>query len=208
MKKVYLVIRGTIPGVYQECNDYQKAIQGFSGILCKGFNKLSDALLWWEANDTEKILKEDDIRMAFGEVPLPAEKRTPLFIYTDASINGLYGGWAGLVINNGVKRIRISGKKRSSDSQYMELYAIYKTVKQAEKEQYNLNNAIVYCDLQYISDTWKKNCCPKDRYKKLWKKLWKLLVKYNMEICWVKGHSNDLYNKECDRMAKLAVSQN
>ena len=77
MKKVYLVIRGTIPGVYQECNDYQKAIQGFSGILCKGFNKLSDALLWWEANDTEKILKEDDIRMAFGEVPLPAEKRTP-----------------------------------------------------------------------------------------------------------------------------------
>lgn len=208
MKKVYLVIKGTIPGVYQDCEEYKKAVAGAQGMVCKGFNQLSEALLWWEANDPARVLKESDIRLAFGETPKVTSKRTPLFIYTDASISGIHGGWAGIVISNGVKRIRISGKKKSTDSQYMELFAIYKTVKQAKKEQYNLNNAIVYCDLQYISDVWKTNCCPKNKYKKLWKKLWKILVKYNMEICWVKGHSNDLYNRECDRMAKLAVNLN
>ena len=58
MKKVYLVIKGTIPGVYQDCEEYKKAVAGAQGMVCKGFNQLSEALLWWEANDPARVTSD------------------------------------------------------------------------------------------------------------------------------------------------------
>lgn len=39
--------------------------------------------------------------------------------------------------------------------------------------------------------------------RKLWKKIYKKVMKLNVEFHWVKGHTGNTRNEQCDRLAKL-----
>ena len=65
LRKVYLVIKGKKPGVYQYDENWQEQIAGFSGYIAKGFKSVNSAIDWWRANDTEHAIKENQIRKAF-----------------------------------------------------------------------------------------------------------------------------------------------
>ena len=231
-KKVYIVIRGKTPGVYTSEKAYKAQTQGYSGILAKSFKSLSAAIAWLRTNDTQKIIKESVVQKAFDEQTQPVKqskttppqtkpstasiiniKRTPLTIYSDGSIRGENhdaGGWAGIVVIDDKIQLRINGHKKSSKhikSNEIELYAMYKTLQYLEKHHWNLNDALIYTDAKYILDQWLKNVRPNDANKKIWKKLWKQLIQYHISICWVKGHSGNIYNEECDKLAGKAAEE-
>lgn len=65
LRKVYLVIKGKKPGVYQYDEKWQEQIAGFSGYIAKGFKSVNSAIDWWRVNDTDHALKENQIRKAF-----------------------------------------------------------------------------------------------------------------------------------------------
>lgn len=137
-------------------------------------------------------------------------QRIPLQIYTDGSVMGEKkeaGGWAGVILVNNTQCFQIHGcKKGKFNSEEMELVAVYKVLKILKKDEWNLNDAIVYTDCQYIQTHWLKNRKPKEK-RKIWKKVWKLLIKYNISIQWVKGHSGNPHNESCDKMARKEATK-
>lgn len=226
--KVYLVINGRRPGVYQYDEPWQEQVKGFPKYIIKGFKNLNAALAWWRANDVNGILKESEIRKAFAEkkdmaaaTPItmsdkkPSDatviefRRTPLKIYTDASVIGNAGGWAAIALTGDTVCLKLKGsfKKPTTNSSFMELTAIYKALKKMKKQGWNLNEACVLTDCQYITTHWMKNIRPNDDNKKIWKKVWSLLTDMNMSVCWMKGHAGNIYNEECDRLAREAASE-
>lgn len=231
-KKLYIVVHGKTPGIYTSKDTYLAQTRGVSGLIAKSFKSLSTAIAWLRKNDTKKIIKESDVQKAFNKLekatetkPVPPTtekpalspileiKRTPLKIYSDGSILGEHhnaGGWAGIVVIDDKIQLRISGYKKSSkslNSNEIELYAMYKTIQYLKKHHWNLNDAMIYTDAKYILDQWLKNIRPNDANKKIWKKLWKILIQYHISVYWIKGHSGNIYNEECDKLAGKAAKE-
>lgn len=227
-QKIYLIVKGRKPGVYTSKESWKEYVLGFPGYVAKSFKNVNAALSWWRIHDIDNIIRESDIRKAFTEQKhapaaapksVPAEKpkdasviefrRTPLKIYTDASITGETGGWAAIALTGEAVCQKLKGvaKKPVSNSCAMELTAIRQALKTMEKQGWNLNEACILTDCQYIVNHWMKNIRPNDDNKKIWKKVWKTLTDKNMSVCWIKGHAGNIYNEECDRLAREAVAE-
>lgn len=138
-------------------------------------------------------------------------------IYTDGACqpNPGKGGWAAVLIWGDYKK-EISGFKQYTTNQEMELFAVISALKML-KERCRVK---LYTDSGYVSNSinkswvfaWRRNGWTNSggevKHKELWEELLELLSKHIVEIIWVKGHANNLYNNRCDELAVAAIKNN
>ena len=135
-------------------------------------------------------------------------------VYTDGSCIGNPGpgGWA-VLITTGTKQNTISGNKKNTTNNQMELMAAIKALEQLSKK----DKIKIYTDSIYVKDgitrwikVWKKNNWKTSKKKQiknleLWKKLSRLNDSHDVEWKWVKGHNNNPMNMLVDKLAKKAA---
>ena len=132
-------------------------------------------------------------------------------IYTDGSCIGNPGpgGWAAIILNGDNQNI-ISGKKKNTTNNQMELMAAIKALVFFSKKQ----KIRIYTDSNYVKEgitnwikIWEKNNWKTANKKKvknveLWIKLNTLSNFHDIEWQWVKGHSGDPMNNMVDKLAR------
>lgn len=136
-------------------------------------------------------------------------------IYTDGACSGNpgKGGWAAILIYNGVEK-EISGASPDTTNNRMELLAIIEGLR-ALKEPCEVD---LYSDSAYSLDAFNKGWIAewqKNKWKTSGKQdvknkdLWSaLLIEVNKhKINWikVKGHADNEYNNRCDELARNAI---
>ena len=142
------------------------------------------------------------------------EKRTEITIYTDGACSGNPGpGGYGIIILSDKKRQELSGGYKLTTNNRMELMAVIVGLEQLEFP--SIVN--LYTDSKYIVDavtkgwakrwranSWKRNKKDKAMNPDLWEKLLDLCDKHQVEFYWVRGHSGNIENERCDKLAVKA----
>ena len=139
-----------------------------------------------------------------------------IIIYTDGSSRGNPGpGGYGIVMiqpkSNYIKEFSCGFKKTTNNR--MELLAVIVALEKIKAEDQKVN---IYTDSKYVSDAvekkwlfnWEKKDFKSKKNPDLWKRFLKIFKKHNVSFFWVKGHSNNLYNERCDRLAVEASKNN
>ena len=135
-------------------------------------------------------------------------------IYTDGSCIGNPGpgGWAAIIFNDDKQDI-ISGRKKNTTNNQMELMAAIKALVFFSKKQ----KIRIYTDSNYVKEgitnwikIWEKNNWKTANKKKvknieLWIKLNTLSNFHDIEWKWVKAHSGDSMNNMVDKLARKAA---
>ena len=135
-------------------------------------------------------------------------------IYTDGSCIGNPGpgGWAAIILNGDNKDF-ISGRKKNTTNNQMELMAAIRALVFFTKKQ----KIRIYTDSNYVKEgitnwikIWEKNNWKTANKKKvknveLWIKLNTLSNFHDIEWKWVKAHSGDPMNNMVDKLARKAA---
>ena len=138
-------------------------------------------------------------------------------IYTDGSCleNPGNGGWAAIIFMNNEKII-ISGCKKNTTNNQMELMAAIEALKKIPKDQV----VQMYTDSKYVKmgitewikkwsqNDWKTSSKQKVKNIELWKELNDISKKHKIEWHWVKAHAGNPNNEEVDELAKKAANLN
>jgi len=138
-------------------------------------------------------------------------------IYTDGSCleNPGNGGWAAIIFMNNEKII-ISGCKKKTTNNQMELMAAIEALKKIPKDQ----EVQMYTDSKYVKmgitewikkwsqNDWKTSSKQKVKNIELWKELNDISKKHKIEWHWVKAHAGNPNNEEVDELAKKAANLN
>ena len=138
-------------------------------------------------------------------------------IYTDGSCleNPGNGGWAAIIFMNNEKII-ISGHKKNTTNNQMELMAAIEALKKIPKDQ----EVQMYTDSKYVNmgitewikkwsqNDWKTSSKQKVKNIELWKELNEVSKKHKIEWHWVKAHAGNPNNEEVDELAKKAANLN
>ena len=129
-------------------------------------------------------------------------------IYTDGACRGNQykdniGGY-GIILKYGDYIKEFKQAFRNVTNNQMELLAVIEALKLLTRFDLPLK---IYSDSQYVVNTmnmgWNRNA-----NQELWSQLDDLLSKFNqVEFIKVKGHSNDLYNNKCDKLANQAMDE-
>lgn len=137
-------------------------------------------------------------------------------IYTDGacSFNPGPGGWGAILIYNGVKK-KISGGEQNTTNNRMELLAVINALlclkEKCSVKIYSDSAYVVNAYLQKWVDNWKSNGWKKQNKQvknvELWQQLDNLVQSHQVEFIKVKGHSDNAYNNECDKMARAEVDK-
>ena len=138
-------------------------------------------------------------------------------IYTDGSCMGNpgNGGWAAIIFMNNEK-IAITGNKKNTTNNQMELMAAIEALKKIPTEQ----EVQIYTDSKYVKmgitewinkwsqNNWKTSSKQKVKNLELWLKLNEISKKHKIKWFWVKGHAGDPINEQVDALAKKAANLN
>lgn len=131
-------------------------------------------------------------------------------IYTDGACSGNPGpgGWAAIIIYNGVEKTFSGGEIHTTNNR-MELLAAIKSL-EALKEKCEVD---LYTDSIYVKSgifewikNWKKNNWKNSKKQEiknidLWQTLDQITELHDIKWHWVKGHSGDKYNEKVDSLA-------
>ena len=138
-----------------------------------------------------------------------------IIIYTDGACSGNPGpgGWGAILMYKGAKK-EISGGKKDTTNNIMEITAVIEGLKQLKKQ----SEVQVYSDSSYVVNTFKQgwiyNWMKKGwrtasgepvKNKELWQELYNLTQIHKVEFIKVKGHSDNEFNNRCDEMAREAI---
>ena len=138
-------------------------------------------------------------------------------IYTDGSCieNPGNGGWAAIIFMNNEK-IAITGNKKNTTNNQMELMAAIEALKKIPTEQ----EVQIYTDSKYVKmgitewinkwsqNNWKTSSKQKVKNLELWLELNEISKNHKIKWFWVKGHAGDPINEEVDALAKKAANLN
>lgn len=142
--------------------------------------------------------------------------------YTDGACSGNpgAGGWAYVEVlpcDSGIKTNIVTGTKKETTNNEMELTAVYMVLVKALKE--NIKQVTIYSDSAYVVNAiakgwllnWKENgWLTKEgkpiKNKQIWEKMYKLLYvkNINAKMVKVKGHKDDVLNELADKSAVQA----
>ena len=136
-------------------------------------------------------------------------------INTDGSCLGNpgNGGWAA-IINDQDKITKISGNKKNTTNNQMELMAAIEALKKIPTGQ----KVEIYTDSKYVKmgitewiekwsqNNWKTSSKQKVKNLELWIELNEISKKHKIEWFWVKAHAGDPINEEVDELAKKAAN--
>ncbi|MGC9341528.1 MAG: ribonuclease HI [Bacteroidales bacterium] len=142
------------------------------------------------------------------------EKRHTIIMFTDGAASGNPGpGGFGVVLKVGSHRKEISEGYRLTTNNRMELMAV---IRGLEAIKWKNAHVKIYTDSRYVSEAvnkgwlfgWEKKSFKKKKNPDLWKKFLELYRKHNVEIYWIKGHSEIPENERCDHLAVEAGKKN
>lgn len=140
-----------------------------------------------------------------------------VILYTDGacSYNPGPGGWAYILMCE-EKQVKASGLCENTTNNRMEILAVIEGLKRIKYKC----NVTVYTDSAYVYNaftlgwlnTWQqnnwKNASKKPVLnKELWEELFYLTQQHNVTWQKVKGHADNKYNNECDKMATNEVKE-
>lgn len=136
-----------------------------------------------------------------------------IIMYTDGAASGNPGpGGFGVVLKAGNHRKEISEGYRQTTNNRMELLAVIRGLEAIKWKKAKIK---IYTDSRYVSEAinrgwlfdWEKKSFKKRKNTDLWKKFLELYRKHNVEINWIKGHSEIPENERCDHLAVEAGKQ-
>ena len=139
-------------------------------------------------------------------------------IYTDGSCleNPGNGGWAAIIFIDNEKKVVITGNKKNTTNNQMELMAAIEALKKVTEGQ----EIQIYTDSKYvklgitewiekwIQNNWKTSSKQKVKNIELWKELSEISKKHKIKWNWVKAHAGYTFNEEVDELAKKSASLN
>ncbi|MBQ3234525.1 MAG: ribonuclease HI [Clostridia bacterium] len=140
-----------------------------------------------------------------------------VILYTDGACSGNpgVGGWASILIYNGVEKILTGGDTETTNNK-MELLSIIKGL-EALKERCEVT---VYSDSQYavspfidgyivswILSGWRLADKKPVKNVELWKRLVELTNAHKVEFVKVKGHADNENNNRCDKLARAEIKK-
>jgi ribonuclease HI len=155
MSKIYVVINGVIPGIYDNWDITKKQVNGYPGSVYKSFTNINDAEKYsnsygksfkdledfrgkkiipvQEKIQSDKILEisKNFEKMEMAKIPEPINMGTELVIYTDGSCKDKKGGCGILYMYNGkiIEEMSIKVNEYPTTNNRAELLAIYCSLK-------------------------------------------------------------------------------
>lgn len=136
-------------------------------------------------------------------------------IYTDGACSGNPGpGGYGAILMLGENKKEISGGKKETTNNVMELTAVIEALKLLKRpckvKLYSDSAYVVNAFLQnwidgWIKNNWKNSNKEEVKNKELWQELISLTKIHNVTFNKVKGHSDNKYNNRCDELARNAI---
>jgi ribonuclease HI len=142
-------------------------------------------------------------------------------IYTDGGCHGNPGpgGWAIVVIADGVAK-QLSGGEKMTTNNRMELMAAITALTVVHNTpDFAGSHVTVNIDSQYVKNgitSWIKSWKAKGwktadkkpvKNVELWQRLLKAMQVHDYKFEWVKGHAGHPYNERCDRLGVEAYKQ-
>jgi ribonuclease HI len=133
-------------------------------------------------------------------------------IYTDGASRGNPGpGGYGVVLMSGKRRLEKSEGFRLTTNNRMELMAV---IAGLEALRIPGSRVVIYTDSKYVADSvekgwvfqWESKGFKKKKNPDLWIRFLKVYRKHKVRFVWVRGHSNNIENERCDRLAVSACS--
>jgi len=138
--------------------------------------------------------------------------QSEITIYTDGAASGNPGpGGYGVVLIAGRHRLEKSEGFRLTTNNRMELLAVIAGLEALKIPE---SRVVIYTDSKYVADSvekgwvfqWESKFFKKKKNQDLWIRFLKIYRKHNVRIVWIKGHSNNIENEICDRLAVEACS--
>ena len=138
--------------------------------------------------------------------------QSEITIYTDGAASGNPGpGGYGVVLIAGRHRLEKSEGFRLTTNNRMELLAVITGLEALKIPE---SRVVIYTDSKYVADSvekgwvfqWESKFFKKKKNQDLWIRFLKIYRKHNVRIVWIKGHSNNIENEICDRLAVEAYS--
>ena len=138
-----------------------------------------------------------------------------VIIYTDGACSGNPGpgGW-GSILMTGENKREISGGKKDTTNNVMELTAVIEALKLLKRpckvDLYSDSAYVVNAFLQnwiwgWIKNSWKNSNKEEVKNKELWQELLSLTKIHDVTFHKVKGHADNEYNNRCDELARNAI---
>ena len=138
-----------------------------------------------------------------------------VIIYTDGACSGNPGpgGW-GSILMMGENKREISGGKKDTTNNVMELTAVIEALKLLKRpckvdlysdSAYVVNAFLQNWILSWIKNGWKNSSKEKVKNKELWQELFSLTKIHDVTFHKVKGHADNEYNNRCDELARNAI---
>ncbi len=133
-----------------------------------------------------------------------------IIIYTDGAAKGNPGnGGYGTILISGKFRKELSEGYRLTTNNRMELLAVIVGLEALKTEN---NDVTIYSDSKYVIDSieknwivnWLKTDFKGKKNKDLWLQLLQTYKKQKVKFVWVKGHSGNIENENCDKLAVKA----
>ena len=128
-------------------------------------------------------------------------------IYTDGASSGNPGpGGYGVVLISGKHRLEKSAGFRLTTNNRMELLAV---IEGLESLKIPGSNVVVYTDSKYVADSvekgwvfqWETKAFKNKKNPDLWIRFLRIYRKHKVKFKWIRGHSNNIENEVCDRLA-------
>ena len=142
-------------------------------------------------------------------------------IYTDGGCSGNPGpgGWA-FVLTTGDKQVKKSGGEPDTTNNKMELSAVINALKEVSSSpQWSEQAVRIVTDSQYVKNGitswinnwvkngWKTSAKKPVKNKEYWVALKELTDSLDVSWSWVKGHSGNELNEECDSMVGAEMAK-
>ncbi len=134
-------------------------------------------------------------------------------IYTDGAASGNPGpGGYGVVLISGRHRLEKSEGFILTTNNRMELLAVITGLEALKIEG---SKVVIYTDSKYVADSvekgwvfqWEAKGFKKRKNPDLWMRFLKIYRRHKVRFVWIKGHSNNVENEVCDRLAVKAYSE-
>lgn len=129
--------------------------------------------------------------------------KDPILVWTDGSVfpNPGEGGWATLLVFNGVARVIGGYEPVKTTNNRMETQALIEALKALRKP----SDVVVFSDSQYLQMCFKTIKKGSDSLPKLNQDLWGVVrvlsSNHKIRIDWLRGHDGDSMNELCDAVA-------
>ena len=142
------------------------------------------------------------------------DDKTQINIYTDGACSGNPGpgAYAAILLYKDKEKV-VSGFKEQTTNQEMEISAVLNALKAVKNKNIDIN---LYSDSKYALDGmsdwmhgWAKKQWKKEiKHKNIWQEIYNLYNLLKINCVWVKGHSDNLYNERCDKIARSLIKEN